>query len=422
MPTRTLLRSSSATVMAVLLAAFIGLLLNDTLTSFVTRGYGPSALGKASTVLPFAAAVCAGSAAWEAARLRRGRILDQAPVRGPVAIALPVLVPVWMMGVVGLGIALAISATAAGAVPPFSHLGMAAALGLLLAATTLAGYVLGSLLPGIAAAPIALLAGFSFTAFPASWAAAWPRQLVAGGFGSCCSIGSVIDPTAIWAAVLFAGGVCAAALTLMHRRSARHAALALVLLTAGAGGAVALAKPLGYVPVSARDASDLVCDAEARPHICLWPEVADDAAIIQQTRTYATRLTEAGLPVPATLTQNRTAAPAADTAVFGINENPTPEDVAANLAGTALPPLPACARATGTFAAYPARAPLMAWVIAIATHTPPNPGRTNPRETALVRSVLDQPRQTQLAWYEVNRQALSTCDQPPRLDIPGAAR
>ncbi|MER5728975.1 hypothetical protein ABT084_11690 [Streptomyces sp. NPDC002138] len=422
MLTGTLLRSSSVTVMAVLLAAFIGLLLNDTLTSFVTHGYGPSALGKASMALPFAAAACAGSAAWEAARLRRGRVLDQAPVRGRLTIALPVLVPVWTMGVVGLGIALAISATAVGALPPFSHLGMAAALGPLLAATTLAGYVLGSLLPGIAAAPIALLAGFFFTAFPASWESAWPRQLVAGGFGSCCSIGSVIDPTAVWAAVLFAGGVCGAALILIHRRSARHAVLALVLLAAGAAGAVALAKPLGYEPVIARDTSELVCDAKARPRICLWPEVADDATVIQRTRTYATRITEAGLPVPATLTQNRKAAPAADTAVFGINENPRADDLAANLASTALPALPACARTTGKFAAYPARAPLMAWIIAIATHNPPNPGRTNPQETALVRKVLDQPHQTQLAWYEMNRQALTTCDQPPHLDIPGAAR
>ncbi|MFC9817181.1 hypothetical protein ACFVJM_34585 [Streptomyces virginiae] len=419
MLTRTLIRSSSATVMFFLLAAFVAFLLNDTLTSFVTRGYGPSALGKASMALPFAAAACAGSAAWEAARLKRGRIFDQAPVRSRLGVALPVLVPVWLMGVGGMAVALAISSTAVGTAPSPSHLGMLGAQGLLLAANTLAGYLLGSYLPGLAAAPLGLVTGFFLMAFPASWESSWPRQLVAGGFGSCCSVGTVISPRAVGVAVLFATAVCAAALAVIHRATRGTAALALALVAGAVAVAIPVAKPLGYDPVVVRDASDLVCDTRQRPQICLWPETADHNKVVQQTRTYAARMIEAGLPVPATLTQNRRPKPGETT--LGINEVPRLEDLAANMANAVLPPLPECARTTGKFAAYPARGPLVAWITAVATQSPPQPGRFRPDEAALAQKVLQQPRDAQLAWYEANRQALTTCDQPPRLDPTGAA-
>ncbi|MGW0395843.1 DUF7224 domain-containing protein [Streptomyces sp. NPDC003042] len=420
MLTRTIIRSSSATIMFFLLTGFIAFLLNDTLTSFVTHGYGPSALGKASMALPFAAAACAGSAAWEAARLKRGRVFYQAPVRGRLGIALPVLLPVWLMGVTGMGVALVISSTAVGAVPPLSHLGMLAAHGLLLAANVLGGYLLGSVLPALAAAPLGLVAGFFLMAFPASWESSWPRQLVAGGFGSCCSVGNVISPKAVWVAVIFAAALCAAALAVIHRTSLTTTVLALVLIVGSAAVAIPLAKPLGYDPVIARDTSELVCSAQGEPRICLWPENADDTTVIRQTRTYAARMKEAGLAIPPSLTQNRSPKPGETT--FGINESPRPEDLAANLANAVLPPLPACARATGKFAAYPARAPLMAWLMAIASQSPPKPGRFSPEEAALAQKALQQSRETQLAWYETNRQALTTCDQPPRLDPAGAAQ
>ncbi|MGW7313151.1 DUF7224 domain-containing protein [Streptomyces sp. NPDC054865] len=420
MLTRTLLRSSSATIMSFLLAGFIAFLLNDTLTNFVTQDYGPSALGKASMALPFAAAACAGSAAWEAARLKRGRVFHQAPVRSRLGIALPVLLPVWLMGLAGMGVALVISSTAVGAAPPLSHLGMLIAQALLLAANVLGGYLLGSVLPALAAAPLGLVTGFFLMAFPASWESPWPRQLVAGGFGSCCSVGNVISPKAVWVAVIFAAALCAAALAVIHRTSLATTALALVLVAGATAVAIPLAKPLGYDPVVARDASELICNAQGDPRICLWPENADDTTVIGQTRTYAARLKEAGLPVPTSLTQTRSPKPGETT--FGINENPRPEDLAANLANAVLPPLPVCARTTGKFDAYPARAPLMAWLMAIASQSPPQSARFRPEEAAIAQQVLQQPRETQLAWYENNRQALTTCDQPPRLDPTGAAR
>ncbi|RSS72787.1 hypothetical protein [Streptomyces sp. WAC06614] len=420
MLTRTLIRSSSATVMFFLLAMFVAFLLNDTLTGFVTHGYGPSALGKASMALPFAAAACAGSAAWEAARLKRGRVFEQAPARSRLGIALPVLVPVWSMGAGGLAVALAVSSTAVAAAPPLTHWGMLLAQGLLLAANTLIGYLLGCRLPGLAAAPLGLVAGFFLMAFPASWESAWPRQLVAGGFGSCCSVGSVISQRAVWVAVLFAAAVCAASLAVIHRATRATALLALSLVAGALAIAIPVAKPLGYDPVIARDASELVCDTQAHPQICLWPETADRGKVVQETRAYVARMGEAGLPVPAMLTQNRRPGPGETT--LGINESPRLGNIAANLANAVLPPLPECARATGRFAAYPARGPLIAWITAVATQAPPQPGPFRPEDAALAQKILEQPRQTQLAWYETNRQALTTCDQPPRLDPKGAGQ
>ncbi|MBW5482448.1 DUF7224 domain-containing protein [Streptomyces bambusae] len=416
---RTLLRSSSATLMLPLLVCFIVFLLSDTLTRYVTEGYGPSAVGQASFVLAFAAAACAASAAWEGARLKRGGVLDQAPARGPLAIALPVLAPVWLMGLAGLATSLLIASIATGAPPAPSHLGMLGAQGLVLAACTLSGYLTGRLLPGIAAAPIALTVGFCLTAFPVSLPVAWPRHLVAGAFSECCSVGTVIDPKAVWAPTAFAVGVCAAALLLIRRPAFRSLVAAFLLVAVGTAAALPPALGLGFSPVTARDDGELVCDTRGRPHVCLWPEIGSDGQAVAQTRTFAARLEAAGLQIPATLTESRDLKPGE--ARFGFKSRPQSADIAMNLASAVLPGMPECARRTGTFRAYPARAPLMAWVTSVALQAPPGPGRLSPDDAALVQRVLQEPREKQLAWYEANRQALATCDQPPQLTVPGGA-
>lgn len=416
---RTLIRSSSATLMLPLLVCFVVFLLSDTLTRNGTAGYGPSTVGQASYVMAFAAAACAGSAAWEGTRLKRGRVFGQAPARGPLAIVLPVLLPVWLMGMAGLATGLLISASAVGAAPALSHLGMVGAQALLLAAATLTGYLAGRLLPGIAAAPIALTAGFCLTAFPVSLSTAWPRHLVAGAYSECCSIGAVIDPRAVWAPAAFATGVSAAALLLIHRSTFGTRAVAFLLVAAGTAAALPPALGLSYNPVTARDDSELVCDTRGRPQICQWPELAADRQVADQIRAYATRLEQAGLKVPTILTEKRVLGPGE--AHFGFKSRPEPADIALNLASAVLPAMPECARRTGTFRGYPARAPLMAWVTSISLQAPPGPGRLSPDEAALVQRVLREPREKQMAWYETNRQALTTCDQPPQLALPGAA-
>lgn len=67
----TLLRSSSAGLMLVFLAGYVLLLLSEPITMGTVPGYGPSVLGNASYTIPFAAAACAASGAWEGARDRK---------------------------------------------------------------------------------------------------------------------------------------------------------------------------------------------------------------------------------------------------------------------------------------------------------------------------------------------------------------
>ncbi|MCX5192379.1 hypothetical protein OOK31_00495 [Streptomyces sp. NBC_00249] len=415
----TLLRSSSAGLMLVFLAGYVLLLLSEPITMGTVPGYGPSVLGNASYTIPFAAAACAASGAWESARLRRGNVFGQAPSRSRLAIALPLLVPVWAMGVVGMLIAVAVAVSAAGTFPPFSHLGMFVVYALLMAAATLAGYLLGGRLPHLAAAPLAMIAGFCLTAFPGSWDTPWPRHLVAGAYDSCCSVGSVIDPVAVWAPLLFAGGIITACL-LAIARAGRWKSLA--VLVAASVASVFLVVDMDYDPVADRNPDALVCDTAGVPEVCLWPETPGRTRVTATTRTYSGRLKDAGLPMVSSLTQNRELKPGQ--AGFGGKGQVREQDITANLANTLLPPIPECARISHKYPAYPARGPLTAWLTAIATQAAPAPvqGRVSPDDAKLAQKVLTLPSERQRAWYEANRAALTGCDQKPALNPEGAGR
>ncbi|MFJ3900365.1 hypothetical protein [Streptomyces sp. NPDC090025] len=185
---RTVLRSSSATVLLPLLVGFVFLALGDDLSAWVTPHYWASATGGAAFALPFVAAACAASAAWEGARLAKGRVFDQAPVRGPLGITIPVLVPVAAMGVLGILVALFTAATAADVPLGLPHFGILAVATAVLVANTLAGSIVGLVMPGVLAAPLALIGSFFMNAYPASWGVFWLRHLVGGGLSSCCAV------------------------------------------------------------------------------------------------------------------------------------------------------------------------------------------------------------------------------------------
>ncbi|MFG2236592.1 hypothetical protein ACGFNX_42565 [Streptomyces sp. NPDC048723] len=415
----TLLRSSSAGLMLVLLAGYVLLLLSEPITMGTVPGYGPSVLGNASYTIPFAAAACAASGAWESARLRRGNVFGQTPSRSRLAIALPLLVPVWAMGVVGMLIAVGVAVSAAGTLPPFSHMGMFVVYALLMAAATLAGYLLGGRLPHLAAAPLAMVAGFCLTAFPGSWDTPWPRHLVAGAYDSCCSVGSVIDPVAVWAPLLFTGGIITACLLAIAQASRWKPLAALV---AASAASVFLVVDMDYDPVADRNPDALVCDTAGVPEVCLWPETPGRTKIAATTRTYSGRLQDAGLPVLSSLTQSRDLKPGQ--AGFGGKGQVREQDITANLTNTLLPPIPECARTSHKYPAFPARGPLTAWLTAIATQAPPAPvqGRVSPDDAKLAQKVLTVPPDRQHAWYETNRAALTGCDQKPTLNPEGAGR
>ncbi|MFK0258790.1 hypothetical protein [Streptomyces sp. NPDC090445] len=417
---RTLLRTSSATALLPFLLAYVVVLLRDAMTASVLPGYGPSVVGPVAFALAPAAAACSAAGAWEAARLRRGRVLDQAPVRSPLTLALAVLLPVWGMGLAGLAAALLVTSRAAGALPAPSHTGMLAAYAAVLAAASLLGHLLGRVLPGLAAAPVAMVVGFFPVGFAGSFETPWPRHLVATAYDSCCHPGQVIDPAAVWSPLLLATGLCLAAALVIHPFLKAARALAVALAAAAAAAAVWLVHDLDHNPVLAREPSDLVCDTRGRPTVCLWPETPDRGRTVDLVRSHTTRLTAAGIPVADTLS----AAPRPGEAGFGGKGTVQDADIPLRLASMLMPATPACARTTGHYPAIQDTPPLHAWLTATATGTPPvpTPNRYTAQDVDLVRQVLAQPRAVQLAWYEQYRKALAGCTDRPDRTIPGAAR
>ncbi|MBW5481902.1 DUF7224 domain-containing protein [Streptomyces bambusae] len=417
---RTLLRTSSATALLPFLLAYVVVLLGEGMTRFITPHYGPAVIGRIVLALAPAAAACAAGGAWEAARLRRGRVQEQAPVRSPLAIAASVLLPVWGMGLAGLAAALVLTSHAAGALPALSHLGMLAALAGVLAASSLWGYLLGRVVPGIAAAPIAMVVGFCAVGFPVSFDPPWLRHLVGQAYDGCCEVGTVIDPAAVWSPLVFAAGLCAAGVVVIQSVGRAPRALAVGIAVVASVAAFLPVRDMGYNPFMARDSSELVCDTDGTPKICLWPETPDRDGVGKLVRARTVRLQQAGLPVADTFS----AVPHPGEAAFGSTGQVRPDNIPLRIANTFMPGIPECARTTGKYPASPARSPLDGWLTATAEGTvpPPAPGRFSAEDLAVVRQVLARPRADQLDWYEANRKALSGCTEPPRLDVPGAAR
>ncbi|MFE9659199.1 hypothetical protein [Streptomyces sp. NPDC005955] len=414
---RTALRSSAATWALPFLIGFVLLALGDDLSSWVTVGYWPSATANATFALPFVNAVCAGVAAWEVARFTRGRVFDQTAARGPLAITAPVLLPVAVLGLLALLAALFTSVSAAGVGPGLPQPGVLLVMVGLLLANILVGSVVGRVLPGVLAAPLALVGSFVVNAYPAALTLWWPRHLVAGGLDGCCAVDETLDPSALWSAGAFAASVSLGALALIRFRGRLPALLTALALTAGGTALAAhLARDLTDTVVRPRPPAALHCTG-SRPTVCLWPEVRHPATVHRATRTVVARLERAGVPVPDTLTM--AARPGPGASKLGIPTDATAADVPAGVASGLLPEPPACALRGAPYPAADAELPLAAWLYATAGE--PHPvvaGRFGAPEAALARKVRDQPRDVQLAWYERNRAALTTCGTRPDLD-PG---
>ncbi|KAK1184450.1 hypothetical protein B7755_043980 [Streptomyces sp. NBS 14/10] len=414
---RTVLRLSSATRVLPFLIGFVVIALGDNLTQWVTPRYWLSVSGSASLALTFVGPACAGAGAWEGSRIRRARIFEQSTVRSPLAIAFPLLLPVWGMGLIGMTAALTVSAAAAGVGIGMPNPGILTVEAVMLAANTLVGYLLGRLLPPTAAVPSTLITSFFVNAYPASWSVLWIRHLVGGALSDCCTLDQSLDPAAVLSAIVFGLAVCLAAAVLIHHsKSLLALAAALVLLTGGFALGAACARDMGAEPVVSRSTSALVCDA-GRPRICLWPEMNHQAAMIRTEGHKAVdKLRQAGVKVPATLTMADR--PGRDEAKLAIGADTSVADVRTGVAAGLIPPFPKCAENGEPYPAADAYGPIAAWLSLTAgasSHTLMN--RVAPPELALAQHVLKQPQQVQLAWYERNAQAMRSCNARPPLGI-----
>ncbi|WP_432035339.1 DUF7224 domain-containing protein [Streptomyces cucumeris] len=417
---RTVLRLSSGTRLLPFLIGFIVIALRDNLSDWVTPHYWLSASGSASLALTFVGPACAGAAAWEGSRVRRARISDQSAVRTPLAIALPLLLPVWAMGLIGMATALVVSASAADVGIGVPHLGILAVEAVLLAANTLVGYLLGRLWAPVVAVPATLITSFLANAYPASWSILWIRHLVGGGLSDCCSLDQSLDGSAVLSALAFGVAVCLAAAVLIHHGKTIPGLLAASLLaTGGFILGAATAHGMGADPVTPRTAGALVCD-HGRPRMCLWPEMDHQAGMIRaEGRDAADRLRAAGVMVPATLTMADQ--PGRDEARLAIGAAPSAPDVRIGVAAGLIPQTPACADHGVPYPAEVAYGPIGAWLSLTAGASPRTlTDRVTPSELALAQRVREQSRKTQLSWYKRNAEALRSCDARPELSIDGS--
>ncbi|MFE2722278.1 hypothetical protein [Kitasatospora sp. NPDC059327] len=422
---RTVLRTSAGPRALPFLLGFVLVALGDELTAWVTPAYGLSAAGHAGLALPFVCAACAAAGAWEGARLHRGRVFDRSPVRSPLAITAPVLLPVAVMGGLGMVTALGVTTLAGGTVSGVPQPGVFAVWAGLLLANTLVGSVVGRVLAPVVAVPLALVSSFVLNAYPASFDTYWLRHLVGGGLSDCCAVDQVLDHRAVLSALVFSGAVCAAAVLVIRYRGAPAALAAGLAVTAGGVALAALpARGLGPEPVVDRAATALVCD-HGRPTVCLWPELGTTRAglIREEAGRVLNTLAGNGVPVPATLTM--AARPGPGEAKLGIPTTARVRDVTPGVVSGLLPRTPDCARSGAPYPAGAATGPVTAWLTAQASPAGAPPGaagRFGAEDTALAEQVLRLPREAQLDWYRAVTEALRHCDTVAPLPPTGGAR
>ncbi|MFE3649958.1 hypothetical protein [Streptomyces sp. NPDC059122] len=410
---RTVLRSSSATWLAPLLAAFVAVLLADDLTAGVTPGYWPSALGHANFALHFVAPACATAGAWEGSRITRGNVTHWAPARSGLGIALPLLVPVFVLGAVGMSVAAALTISTGQPDVGTPPVGMVLIWLVVLAAHSFAGFLLGKRLPLVVAAPMALILSFVLTAYPAAMEPLWLRHMVTGGMSSCCSLAQTPDWRAAASALVLAFGVIAAAMVVLTVLS-RHARtiLASVALVGGLVGSGWLAYGLPADPVNARPADQLQCAGD-NPRVCLWPELSRQTYMIRENAADARkRLQQAGLTVPAELTMDNQPKPGA--LFIGAWPKPTPSQVRSGVGTALLPPGPPACAEHGPFPGADAYGPTAAWLARTAGADPQEAaGRYGEPENAVATRVLRLPPNQQLTWFQNNSKALRDCTTHP---------
>ncbi|MFG2142079.1 hypothetical protein [Streptomyces sp. NPDC048650] len=380
----------------------------------MTLGYWPSALGAAAFALPFVAPACATAGAWEGSRFTRGNAAHWAPTRSELGIALPLLAPVFVLGAVGMGVAAALTISAGrpdGGMPP---VGMALVWLVILAAHAMAGFVLGKRLPLVVSTPLALVLSFVLTAYPAALEPLWLRHMVTGGTSSCCSLDQAPSWQAAASGVVLALGVigaCALALTSLRRRARTY--LISAALIAGLVGSGWLAYGLPADPVSARATDQLQCTG-TEPRVCLWPELAQQAAMIRENASDArARLQRSGLTVPGILTMN--AHPERGALYIGSWPAPRPSEVRAGVGIALLPPgPPACARSGGSSPGADAYEPTAAWLALTAGAEPQVASdRYGQKAAAIAARVRKSTHDQQLSWFNRNNKALRDCTTRP---------
>ncbi|MBA2556247.1 MAG: hypothetical protein H0V12_02705 [Chloroflexi bacterium] len=330
--------------------------------------YTVDATAKGTAALPFVAAFCAACAAWEGSRLRRARLWAAPSVRSRVAIVTWCLLPVVLVGLLAIGIAIAVALVRSSAgLPDPRFIAMTM---LDLVALSVAGFATGLLLPIVVAGPLAIVASFIWLAFVPAFEPVWLRHLT-GMFRDCCGLADDLAPQAILASSIVNLGIIGAVAVLVAGpplRALRVGGVLAALVTVGIAGVI-LVGGMTYAPVIPRDSALLACRARGTVTVCTWPEhqarAAEVAEIVGRVRA---GWQQAGIDAPAVFTEANPAVAPGGALAFGFNGiMSTEDDIINSLATGMLPAFPDCpGGATGGIALEY----LAAWYAATGGMTP----------------------------------------------------
>ncbi|WP_431951783.1 hypothetical protein [Actinacidiphila sp. bgisy167] len=369
-------------------------------------GIVATAVGSPSS---FGTAFVAVMAAWEAGRLARAGFWELAPARTRAQVVArqlwPAVTMAWLAAVAPVVVALVQNRT----VPDgWSLLPLGTVL-VDLALWAVVGFVAGSKVSPLIAAPAVGVVSFLLVATSVAVDPAWWRH-VAGMISEPPTPGETYSLTAATVPVLFTGGLAVAAVlfwVLAAPRTARVAA-ALVLVAATTLGASRIVDGWGYFGGMRTQAVPLSCAGHA-PEICVAASSkAGPETLRAQVAKTVERLGSAGVAQPP--------ARVVDTAV----EGRYPERSSARVWHV---PLTASARrgdlgyqVMRNAVRFPCRAPQQAWVRVVLAWAAERTGQTAPYEKALradpffntviwqkdrkqVATVLDLPESGQRAWF-----------------------
>jgi hypothetical protein len=317
---------------------------------YVTRAIYPSNYGVAATAgatssMAFLVGFVAVTAAWEAARLRRGGIWDAPHTRSRLGITIIAVTPSILLGAVFLlGTVVAASVYGQAGMP---ELRIVAVGFVAICAWSLVGFLAGLRLPMSVSLPSMLLAPFLWFAFVPALPVEWLRQL-SGMYRDCCRIGADIAPAALLAGLIMNITIIVVALHAigaLHMRWSRTAATA--VLVTGVIVSSAFAWNVGPIPEVARDRSALKCGTVGATELCLWPEHDGPSQVFRPTlNKVIVELTREGLPIPSRWSEELAGSSSADTLSLDLWKSDS-DSIRWSIA-QGLAPWPACSEASNS--------------------------------------------------------------------------
>lgn len=270
-----------ATAIRLMPAIWLAPLVSTAAAAYATQlypgdGYAVAATAAGMGALPIVAVYCASSSAWEGSRLRRSGTWWSPMVRSRPRVAWQLIAPSVIGGFVAACTAVGVQLFAARAWPPDPWMILTIAADVL--TYSVAGLVLGLLLPRAVALPLSVIGPVIWLAFVPAIQPPWLRHLT-GMFRDCCLSYESLDHRAVLASLLASASILTIAwLVSAHSKEHRPRSQLWALPVALLAVAVALVAGGTYAPTVARDQSSLICVPADTGRLCLWPEHDDRLA------------------------------------------------------------------------------------------------------------------------------------------------